>query len=407
MRTNAGAATGIVLVVCLGLAACTTSSAAPPPPDVAPQTVAIAAAPPSVPDPPTTIATSTTTQVSTTTTALPSPVRLVFTGEVLMHSPLWAQALRNGGGTVHDFTAMFEHLRPIIDRADLAVCHLETPIAPPGEAYSTSPLYGVPAEVVDAVAAAGFDHCSTASNHTFDRGVAGVVATADRFEQVGITQHGMARQPADAEPVLIDVAGLVVAHLSATYGFDAGQRPRDEPWRSSLINAEQIIADATAARVRGAEFVAVSLHWGNSNSHRVSERQRTVAEALAASGQIDLVVGHHSHLVQPVEQVGNMWVAFGLGNLISNLPVPTGIWTEASRDGAIVEVVVERNDDDTDLSIGRPTVHAVWVDRDAGWVVRDVATALRDPELVARLGPQLTTSWKRTAAVMGDIVVAP
>lgn len=302
---------------------------------------------------------------------------------------------------------MFDHLRPILEPADLAVCHLETPIAPPGEAYSTSPLYGVPAEVIDGIAAAGFDHCSTASNHTFDRGVAGVEATALRFEQVGVTQHGMARQPDDALPVLIDVDGLIIAHLSATYGFDAGQRPRDEPWRSALIDAEQIVADAAGARARGAEFVIVSLHWGNSNSHRVSERQSSIAEVVAASGQVDLIVGHHSHLVQPVQQIGDMWVAFGLGNLISNLPVPTGIWTEASRDGAMIEVMVDRNIDDTEVSIGQPVVRAVWVDREAGWVVRDVVSALRDPELTARLGDQLVTSLRRTTAVMGEFVVQP
>jgi poly-gamma-glutamate synthesis protein (capsule biosynthesis protein) len=146
---------------------------------------------------------------------------------------------------------MFGHIRPVVEAADLAVCHLETPIAPPGEAYSTSPRYGVPAEVVDALAATGFDHCSTASNHTFDRGVAGVDATADRFDEVGITQHGMARVPAEQEPVLVEVDGFTIGLLSATYGFDSGVRPADEPWRSTLIDAEQIVADAALARFRG------------------------------------------------------------------------------------------------------------------------------------------------------------
>ena len=412
MRSGVRVSTGLALVA--GLAACSASTTAPMTTATVAPTVSIAAAPPP-PLPqtdrdgsaPTAGDITSTTIETTTTTVAPGPVRLVLTGEVLMHSPLWAQARTNGGGDTHDFAPMFEHIRPLVEGADLAVCHLETPIAPPGEAYSTSPLYGVPAEVVDGIAAAGFDHCSTASNHTFDRGVAGLVATADRFDQVGVTQHGMARQPADAAPVLIDVDGLVIAHFAATYGFDAGQRPRDEPWRSSLIDAEQIVAEATGARRRGAEVVVVSLHWGNSNSHRVSERQRTIAEVVAASGQVDLIVGHHSHLVQPVERVGDMWVAFGLGNLVSNLPVPTGIWTEASRDGAVIEVTVERNADDTEVAIAPPVVRAVWVDREAGWVVRDVVSALRDPELNARLGDQLVTSLRRTTDVMGAAVAQP
>ncbi len=328
----------------------------------------------------------------------------MFTGDVLMHSPLWRQALRNGGGTVPDFTPMFGHIRPVVEAADLAVCHMETPIAPPGEAYSTSPRYGVPAEVVDALAATGFDHCSTASNHTFDRGVAGVDATADRFEAVGITQHGMARLPAEQEPVLVEVDGLTIGLLSATYGFDSGVRPADEPWRSTLIDADRIIADAALARSRGAELVVVSLHWGNSNSHHASDSQRQIATQLGESGMVDLVIGHHAHVVQPIERIGQIWVAYGLGNLISNLPAPDGVWGAASRDGLVVEIVVQRASDAT-VSIDAPIARPVWVDRDAGWVVRDLAVAVTDPELVARLGPELEQSWARTAAVVGDFLV--
>ena len=328
----------------------------------------------------------------------------MFTGDVLMHSPLWRQALRNGGGSTPDFTPMFGHLRPIVEAADLAVCHMETPIAPPGEEYSTSPRYGVPAEVVDALAATGFDHCSTASNHTFDRGVAGVDATADRFDAVGITQHGMARVPTEQEPVLVEVDGFTIGLLSATYGFDSGVRPADEPWRSTLIDADRIIADAALARSRGAGLVVVSLHWGNSNSHHASDSQQQIATQLAESGMVDLVIGHHAHVVQPIERIGEMWVAYGLGNLISNLPAPDGVWGAASRDGLVVEIVVQRANNAT-VSIEAPIARPVWVDRDAGWVVRDLAIAVTDPELVARLGQEFEQSWGRTAAVVGDFLV--
>lgn len=338
-------------------------------------------------------------------TAPPRPLRLIFTGDVLVHSPLWDRALANGGGSTYDFAPMFADLRPFVETADLAVCHLETPIAPPGEAYSTSPRYGVPAEVVDGLAVTGFDHCSTASNHTFDRGVAGVDATANRFDLVGMTQHGMARTPAERDPVLVDVDGLTIGLLSATYGFDAGVRPPDQPWRSPRIDTAQLIADATLARSQGADLVIVSLHWGHSNSHRASEEQREIASVLAYSGVVDLIIGHHAHVVQPIEQLGDMWVAYGLGNVISNLPVPDGIWTEATRDGIVLEVVVER-DGEGGTHIAAPVARPVWVDRDAGWVVRDVATALDRPDLVERLGPQLEASWKRTAAVVDGYLPA-
>lgn len=312
-----------------------------------------------------------------------------------MHSPLWRQAFDNGGG-VHDFTPMFEHVRPIVESADLAVCHLETPVAPPFEPYSTSPRYGVPAEVVDGLAAAGFDHCSTASNHTFDRGVRGLEATVERFRQQGMTQHGMATTPAEIAPILLDVGGVRIGHVSATYGYDGANPPRDEPWRSNLIDVDRLLADAQSARDRGAEVVLLSLHWGNSSSHRPTDAQRRIAETLQASGLVDLVVGHHAHVVQPVEEIGEMWVAWGLGNFISNMPHAEGPFlAEDTRDGLLLEVVLTPQADGT-VPVTQVVARPIWVDHDAGWVVRDVATGLQDPDLVARVGRDLAASWERT-----------
>ncbi|MBI5088185.1 MAG: CapA family protein [Actinobacteria bacterium] len=323
-----------------------------------------------------------------------------------MHSPLWDEAVRDGGGTP-DFTPMFEGVGPLVEQADLAVCHLETPIAPPGEAWTTDPRYGVPGEVVDALAATGFDHCSTASNHTFDRGVAGVQATIDRFAAAGMTQHGMAASPADNQPILLDVDGITIGHISATYGFDAGVRPADEPWRTSLIEPERLIDGARLARARGAEIVIVSLHWGSSGSHAASDRQRDIATRLAESGVVDLIVGHHAHVVQPIEQIGSMWVAFGLGNFISNMPTGDPVWDESTRDGLVLEVQLLRDQPTpSGVAIAGVIAHPTWVDHDAGWSVRDVESARRDPALADRIGDDLEASWQRTAAVVGAFMPA-
>jgi hypothetical protein len=384
----------------------------PPPATLAigalPSTTAIIGVAPTSPDSTTapTVADTTssiTAEPSSTTIADETTAHLVLTGDVLMHSPLWRQALADGGGVLHDFRPMFSHIRPIVFDADLAVCHLETPIAPDGEEYSTSPRYGVPAEVVDSLAAVGFDHCSTASNHTFDRGLAGIDATVARIEAAGMTQHGMARSPEEREPVLVVAGGVTIGLLSATYGFDGASLPDAEPWRSSVIDVDQIISDAASARARGAEVVIASLHWGDANSHVASADQVSIASRLAESRQVDLIVGHHAHVVQPIEQIGTMWVAYGLGNLISNLPVPGPIWTEDTRDGIILDVVVRRSATG-EVTVGRPPARPVWVDRDAGWVVRDLLTARTDPDLVGRLEPQLNDSWERTTAVVAAFV---
>jgi len=211
----------------------------------------------------------------------------------------------------------------------------------------------------------------------------------------------MARTPADAGPTLIDVDGTTIAHLSSSYGWDVGSRPADEPWRANLIDIEQLITDATQARADGAQMVIASLHWGNSGSPVASEEQVTIAQALADSGMIDLVVGHHAHVVQPIEQVGNMWVAFGLGNFISNLPTIDSIWGPETQDGVVLTVEVDRTGDRPEIT--DVVAHPTWVDKDAGWIVRDVVSALADDSLT-RIHRQLEISLQRTKQVAGEWV---
>ena len=74
---------------------------------------------------------------------------MAFTGDTLVHSPLWRRAAINADGSGYDFRPMLERLWSVLGPVDLAVCHLETPIAPEGEELSTAPTYGVPAEIAD------------------------------------------------------------------------------------------------------------------------------------------------------------------------------------------------------------------------------------------------------------------
>lgn len=330
------------------------------------------------------------------------------TGDILPHSPLWAQAVSNAGGVGYDFALMFADIAPVIGVADLAICHLETPIAPAGQALSTYPLYGVPVEVTDAIASAGYDRCSTASNHTFDRGLEGIDRTVSALESVGVQQSGMARTPSEAIPKVSGVHGVAVAHLSYTYGFNGAYVPPDQRWRSPLIDVDRIIADGRAARARGAEFVVLSLHWGVEYNSQPSAEQRRVAEAVTASGAVDLILGHHAHVLQPIERINGVWVAFGLGNFLSNMRESE--WFPASsQDGAVVTFNVTFVDNASkpngvEAVVDRPQVTPTWVDTGSGWVIRDVLTQLADPTIPGDRRGGLSESLARTRAVLGEFV---
>lgn len=339
--------------------------------------------------------------------SVPGEATFVFGGDVLVHSQLWRQAAQNvrsqgrQRGVNYDFRPMFREIRHRIRSADVAICHLETPIVPAGEQLSTFPRFGVPAEIAPALADAGFDRCSTASNHALDRGVAGIHATITALEHAGISQAGMARNPSEIAPAVQVHGGLAFSHLSYTFGYNGIRPPDGEPWRSALINPRRIVADARAARALGARAVIASLHWGTERQHQVSSYQRDIARTLARSGEVDLVVGHHAHVLQPIEQIEGMWVIFGLSNLVSNMPTD-GRWPEASQDGALVEVTIRLDEDR--VSVGRPVVHPTWVDKEAGFVIREAIGGGDRPDLVAGARRSLRASIARTMKILGPFV---
>lgn len=260
-------------------------------------------------------------------------VTLALTGDVLIHDNVWASAQRSAGGRGFDFGPMLAGLRPRLSAADLALCHLETPLAPAAGPFSGYPLFSAPPQILSALDRMGYDACSTASNHSVDQGFAGVARTLDDLDAAGLAHAGTARTPAeDRRTVLLRSHGMTIAWISATYGTNG--MPVERPWSVDLIDVERIVAEARAARREGADAVIVALHWGDEYSHAPSAFQVDAADRLTRPGVIDLVYGHHAHVVQPIRRVHGTWVVFGLGNLLAG----QGTTAEGVNDGLLVEV---------------------------------------------------------------------
>ncbi|CAB4724893.1 unannotated protein [freshwater metagenome] len=344
----------------------------------------------------------TTTLPADTTTVVPAPVTmsLAFAGDILIHSQVWKAATANAGGSGYDFTPMFARVKPLIESADLAICHLEVPLVALGEKPTTNPLYSAPTEIAWAIKEMGFDRCSNASNHTFDNGVKGIEATLNEFDALGLGHTGMARTPEEIDPKVFDVKGIKVTHLSYTFGFNDIAAPNGETWRSALIDPARIIADAQKARDMGAQVVIVSMHWGRETQTDLSDFQLTNADAITKSGLIDLVIGHHAHVVQKIEQVNGVWTVFGLSNLISYLPT-TDAFTPNTQDGMIVTTNITLNPDGS-VVVDKPVVYPTWVDKKNGVVVRPILSDLTDPSVPDDIKAELNVSLERTRAVVGD-----
>ena len=172
-------------------------------------------------------------------------------------------------------------------------------------------------------------------------------------------------------------------------------RPADKDWLVNQIDPALILADARAARAGGAELVIVSLHWGNEYTHEVVAAQQVVADALAAdAGAVDLIVGHHAHVVQPISKVGSMWVVWGMGNLLSsNSP---RCCTREATDGVVVDVTIGDTEPGGPVQVTGMTFTPTWNERDTYRVLPAEATLATQTD--EALTDDLAASLDRTTA---------
>jgi poly-gamma-glutamate capsule biosynthesis protein CapA/YwtB (metallophosphatase superfamily) len=331
----------------------------------------------------------------------PRGFTLIASGDVLTHNAVLEQARAYGRrvGQPYDFRPMFADLRPLVSRADLAVCHLEVPLSRNGQDISGWPAFNAPPQLAAALRWAGYDACSTASNHAMDQGAQGVAATLEVMDTAGLRHAGTARTANDADrSTILEVRGLRVALLSYTYALNGGRLPRDRSWLVNTIEPRRIVADARAARAAGARFVVVLLHWGQEYQSTPTPSQREVAKRLLSTPEVDLILGHHVHVVQPIRRVGSKWVAYGMGNSLSNQT--SSCCAVGAQDGVLVKVTVGER-------AGRLRVRELryvptWVEHPS-FRIRPVLTALSDRSLPAVTRRALQASRDRTRRAVGPI----
>jgi poly-gamma-glutamate capsule biosynthesis protein CapA/YwtB (metallophosphatase superfamily) len=283
-------------------------------------------------------------------------------GDILIHRAIaqLADAHAPGAG-VYDFSPMLAPIEPWVGEADLAICHLEGALDPENADLSYYPRFNAPHEVAEALAAAGYDACSTAGNHTLDHGFTGLADTLAILDEAGIRHTGSARTAGERLPSLYEVNGVRVSHLAYTYGTNGLRPSESQSWAVNLIgDGEGILTDARWAREHGAEFVIVSLHWGAEYQTTPAGDQAALAERLLTSPDIDLILGTHVHVVQPIGRVGDKVVVYGMGNEIANMWAYDG--HTGTEDGILVHLTVRQSEDRfvvTDVSYTPTWVHPI------------------------------------------------
>lgn len=274
---------------------------------------------------------------------------VMLAGDLLVHPQLWDQARLDAGTTGKqplDFEPLLEGMRPYISGTDLAVCHMETPVAEADGPYAGYPMFNVPPQILTAAAAVGYQACTTASNHTVDAGTEGLNRTLGVLDSLGLEHTGSYATEADSEiPMILDTSGARISVIEATYGLNGLEA--EHPWQVDMLDAEDMIARAQAAREQGADIVLGAVHAGDEYASMPNAQQIETAHALADSGQFDLIYGHHTHSVLPIENYNGTWIVYGLGNAVTKLSP----WYAVNNEGLIVRAQFAQENDGADWRV--------------------------------------------------------
>lgn len=237
-------------------------------------------------------------------------VSLVFVGDIMLDRGVaWTVARRASG----DYKFIFVNV-PTLKNADVLFGNLEGPLSDKGrDRFNLYSFRFIP-ETITSLSSAGFDVLSIANNHIGDWGKDAFIDTLSRLESAGIVPVGDIRdEEGETALKVITVKGITFGFLGFT---DVGPEwlGVGEPPRLSIASVDNV-KKLVAMHAPKVDYLIVSFHFGNEYQTSPSKRQRILAEAAVKAGA-KLIIGHHPHVVQPVETYGDGLIAYSLGNFI-------------------------------------------------------------------------------------------
>lgn len=269
---------------------------------------------------------------------LTKTISFLAAGDNIVHMSVYTDAMTraqavaaSSGGSAsvgkYYFDEMYKNIAPLVKAADIAFVNQEGPIA--GESFGISghPNFNAPNEAGDALVNLGFDIVNIANNHMLDmdtiyRGT-GLLNSINYWKTKDVMLIGGYLNKEDYETIRVyEQDGVKIAFLSYTYGVNSGLKLNSGSPELVIpyTNDEDIVRQIAAAKEQ-AELVFVSMHWGDENTFTPTAEQKRLAKLIADCGA-DVIIGHHSHTIQPIEWIegshGNKTLCiYSLGNFIS------------------------------------------------------------------------------------------
>ncbi len=236
---------------------------------------------------------------------------IVFSGDYMQHGPQVRAASIDSG---FDYDTQLKYIKHIWQGSQYSVINLETTLSPKAP-YTGYPLFRSPLEIAATLRRAGITHIAMANNHTVDRGLKGVEYTLDALRAAGLEYFGVGlRDTTSKLYTIINNPPFKVAIINATYGTN-GMPVHSDIEINSTLDTTTLFQNIREVKSLGATHTIAYLHWGDEYQLSPNRTQKQLALALKSKG-VDIVIGSHPHVAQPIDFQNN--IVYSLGNFVSN-----------------------------------------------------------------------------------------
>jgi poly-gamma-glutamate synthesis protein (capsule biosynthesis protein) len=239
-------------------------------------------------------------------------VSFAVAGDVIPHEPVRASAAAAGVGP-EGWGALFAEVADVFKGVDFGFVNLETPVAPMHSRGSKPFMFDAPVALIDALKANGIKIVSFANNHVMDQGWVGFSETRDHLREQGMLFAGSGDTAAQSwQPVIVEANGIKVGWLGMTRWLNGGRNPdKDDqphvnffPYPNESGGAPGMDETGVLEAIRQArlkcDFLVVSIHWGVEYAPAPRPEDVETAHKMLEAGA-SVIVGHHPHVLQPVE----------------------------------------------------------------------------------------------------------
>ena len=238
-------------------------------------------------------------------------------GDILLHDRVYKDAATETG---YDFSSMFEPVREMLSGPDLTIANQESIAAGSELGLSSYPTFNSPHEISDTLKNVGIDIVSLANNHSLDKGERGILKAIEYYNKIGMPYVGINKSEEDRQrDRILNVNGISIGFLSYTYGTNGIPIPEGKDYLVNYLEEKRIYSDIKELRPK-VDLILINAHWGLEYKRNPSDEQRRLANLMAEAGA-DLIIGHHPHVLQPIEWIENnphrTLVVYSLGNFIS------------------------------------------------------------------------------------------